>query len=212
MIAPEGWPFILIPAAVGVAAVLIGWPVAGAPFLALGLFSVFFFRNPDRTCNEPEDVACSPADGRILVVQPAPAAVADHGLPIQVSIFMSVADVHVNRAPISATLVDYAYNPGRTMAAFKEKASLENEQNLSVWDGPVGRVAMKQIAGLIARRIVFDHRPGAAVERGERVGLIRFGSRVDLFLPEGAEVLVAPGDRVRSGETPVARLPRPEAA
>mgnify|MGYP001136444779 CR=1 FL=1 len=183
MIAPEGWPFVLIPASAGAAAVLLGWPVAGAPLLALSLFSVFFFRNPDRSCSQPEDVACSPADGRVLVVQPSPEAVASDGLPVQVSVFMSVADVHVNRAPITGTLVGYSYNPGRKLAAFKEKASMENEQNLSVWEGPAGRIAMKQIAGLVARRIVFDHRPGATVRRSERVGLIRFGSRVDRGQP-----------------------------
>jgi hypothetical protein len=103
-------------------------------------------------------------------------------------------------------LTEYSYNPGRKISAFKEKASLENEQNLSVWEGPSGRIALKQIAGLVARRIVFDHSPGDSVLRGERIGLIRYGSRVDVFLPEHATILVSKGDRVRAGESPIAEL------
>jgi phosphatidylserine decarboxylase len=126
------------------------------------------------------------------------------GLPKQVSIFMSVFDVHVNRASIDGELIEYSYHRGRKFSAFKDKASLENEQNLSVWEGPAGRIALKQIAGLIARRIVFDHTPGDSVRRGDRIGLIRYGSRVDVFLPDDATVLVDQGDRVRAGESPIA--------
>ena len=121
---------------------------------------------------------------------------------------LSVFSVHVNRAPIDATLAEYRYSQGRTFAAYTDKASLVNEQNLSVWEGAAGRLALKQIAGVIARRIVFDHAPGAAVRRGDRIGLIRFGSRVDVFLPADAEVLVRVGDRVRAGESALARLER----
>jgi phosphatidylserine decarboxylase len=128
------------------------------------------------------------------------------GLPQQVSVFMSVFDVHVNRAVTAGKLTEYRYNRGRKFSAFKEKASLENEQNLSVWEGPAGRVALKQIAGLVARRIVFDHRPGDTVERGDRIGLIRYGSRVDIFLPQDATILVGQGDRVRAGESAIAVL------
>jgi phosphatidylserine decarboxylase len=103
-------------------------------------------------------------------------------------------------------LTEYTYNPGRKFSAFKEKASLENEQNLSVWEGPAGRIALKQIAGLVARRIVFDHSPGDEVDRGQRIGLIRYGSRVDVFLPEDAEILVDLGAHVRAGETALARF------
>ena len=119
---------------------------------------------------------------------------------------MSVFNVHVNRAAIAGTLKEYDYIPGRKISAFKEKASLENEQNLSIWEGPAGKVGLKQIAGLVARRIVFDHREGDSVGRGQRIGLIRYGSRVDIFLPADAEILVALGDKVRAGESPIARL------
>ncbi len=206
MIAPEGWPFILVPALLGIAAVVVGAPAVGWVLVALGAFGLLFFRNPDRSCSAGPEVACSPADGKVVVIGPAPQALVERGLPLQVSVFMSPLNVHVNRAPIAAELVEYIYTPGRKISAFKEKASLENEQNLSVWVGPRGRVALKQIAGAIARRIVFDHPVGARVERAQRIGLIRYGSRVDVFLPADAEVLVSLGQRVRAGETPLARL------
>jgi phosphatidylserine decarboxylase len=128
----------------------------------------------------------------------------ERGLPQQVSVFMSVFDVHVNRAAIDGELIEYSYNAGRKISAFKDKASLENEQNLSVWEGPSGRIALKQIAGLVARRIVFDHSPGDTVRRGDRIGLIRYGSRVDVFLPADATIQVRVGDRVRAGESTIA--------
>jgi phosphatidylserine decarboxylase len=208
MIAPEGWVFVCVPLALGAAALVLGWPWLGWPLAALGLFSLYFFRNPSRTCDQPPHVACSPADGRVVAVGDAPDGLASMGLPRQVSVFMSVFDVHVNRAPADGTLVEYTYNPGRKISAFKDKASLVNEQNLSIWQGPNGRVGVKQIAGLIARRIVFDHGIDDSVRRGERIGLIRYGSRVDVFFPDGTEILVAPGDRVRAGSSPLARLER----
>ena len=206
MIAPEGWPFVLVPLCGGAAIWVFGWPAIGGVLIALGLFALFFFRNPHRSFNGDPLTACSPADGKVITIGPAPKELAQRGLPQQVSVFMSVFDVHVNRAAIGGALVEYSYNPGRKIAAFKEKASLENEQNLSVWQGPAGRVALKQIAGLIARRIVFDFSPGDEVKRGDRIGLIRYGSRVDVFLPADAKILVEKGDRVRAGESAIARL------
>lgn len=206
MIAREGWPFILAPVCAGGLLWFSGWPLLGAPILAIGLFGLAFFRDPRRSCDGPPTAVCSPADGRVLAVGEAPAELAARGLPRQVSIFMSVLNVHVNRAAIAGTLADYDYHPGRKFSAFKDKASLENEQNLSLWEGPAGKVALKQIAGLVARRIVFDHRPGDRVARGQRIGLIRYGSRVDVFLPAAATILVAAGDRVRAGESVIADL------
>ena len=206
MIAPEGWPFVVIPTAVGIVAWIAGWPVIGAPLAFLGVFALFFCRHPRRSCGSDATVACSPADGKVIKVGQAPADMVQRGLPQQVSVFMSVFDVHVNRAAIDGTLTEYSYNPGRKFSAFKDKASLENEQNLSVWEGPFGRIALKQIAGLVARRIVFDHNPGDSVSRGDRIGLIRYGSRVDVFLPADATILVRLGDRVRAGESAIAEL------
>ncbi len=206
MIAPEGWPFVLVPALAGALVWRAGWPWIGGILIVVGLFALLFFRNPSRTCAADPMVACSPADGKVIKIGDSPQDLAERGLPLQVSIFMSVFNVHVNRAAIAGSLVDYSYNPGRKISAFKEKASLENEQNLSIWEGPAGRVGLKQIAGLVARRIVFDHATGDTVERGERIGLIRYGSRVDVFLPEDAAILVSLGDAVRAGESPIARL------
>jgi len=209
MIAPEGWIFVWVPVCLGGGALFLGWSWLGWLLIAMGLFALYFFRNPDRYCDHSNEVACSPADGKVIVVGSAPDELAERGLPRQISVFMSVFDVHVNRAPMTGELVDYQYNKGRKFSAFKEKASLENEQNLSVWDGPLGRIALKQIAGLVARRIVFDHSLGESVNRGDRIGLIRYGSRVDIFLPDNAQTLVRVGDRVRAGESPLAILGRP---
>ena len=209
MIAPEGWPFVLVPLCAAAIAAWLDLHVVGLVLFAWALFCLFFFRDPKRECSHPASVICSPADGKVIKIGPAPEGSSPDGLPVQVSVFMSVFNVHVNRAPMDGTLAEYRYHPGRTMAAFKDKASLENEQNLSDWVGPVGRVALKQIAGLIARRIVFDHQPGDTVLRGDRIGLIRFGSRVDVFLPADADVLVTMGDHVRAGETGLARLATP---
>jgi len=206
MIAPEGWPFVLVPVCVGALIWRAGWPWVGAVLVILGLFALLFFRNPQRSCAADPSVACSPADGKVIKIGDAPLDMAERGLPKQISVFMSVFNVHVNRAAIAGDLVDYSYNPGRKISAFKEKASLENEQNLSVWEGPNGRIGLKQIAGLVARRIVFDHKVGDTVARGQRIGLIRYGSRVDVFLPENATVLVSLGDTVRAGESPIARF------
>ena len=206
MIAPEGWPFAVTPLFAGAVVWLVGWPIVGVLLIALGVFALFFFRNPQRNCAFSPETACAPADGKVIKVCPAPPDMVQRGLPKQISIFMSVFNVHVNRAAIDGELTEYSYNKGRKFSAFKDKASLENEQNLSVWDGPAGRIALKQIAGLVARRIVFDHSPGDAVLRGDRIGLIRDGSRVDVFLPDDATILVEEGDRVRAGESAIAEL------
>jgi len=206
MIAPEGWPFAVTPLFAGAVVWLVGWPIVGVLLIAMGVFALFFFRNPQRNCAFSPETACAPADGKVIKVCPAPPDMVQRGLPKQISIFMSVFNVHVNRAAIDGDLTEYSYNKGRKFSAFKDKASLENEQNLSVWDGPKGRIALKQIAGLVARRIVFDHSPGDAVLRGDRIGLIRYGSRVDVFLPDDATILVEEGDRVRAGESAIAEL------
>lgn len=204
MIAPEGWPFAVTPLLAGTILWIVGWPSVGVLLMAFGVFALFFFRNPRRNCSSSPGTACAPADGKVIKVCPAPSEMVRRGLPKQISIFMSVFNVHVNRAALDGELTEYSYNKGRKISAFKDKASLENEQNLSVWDGPQGRIALKQIAGLVARRIVFDHSPGDSVQRGDRIGLIRYGSRVDVFLPDDATVLVREGDRVRAGESAIA--------
>lgn len=145
----------------------------------------------------------SPADGTVLNVGPAPEA--PPGASRRLSIFMSVFNCHVNRAPVAGDVSHYEYVSGRMRAAFAEKASTENEQNRITLTGERGTVTFKQIAGALARRIVFYPRVGERLWRGQRIGLIRLGSRVDLFIPDDAEVLVARGAKVRAGRTAVAR-------
>ncbi len=204
--APEGYPFVLVPALAGIFAWVFGYPaVAWVCWLAM-LACVAFFRDPARRSDAAPEVVLAPADGKVLSVGAAPAALAGRGLPQQVSIFMSPANVHVNRAPVSGTVREVRHTPGANFPAFRDKASELNEHSFVLIDGEHGPVAYKQIAGSLARRVVCDLTPGQRVERGSRVGLIKFGSRVDLFLPADATVDVAPGRVTRAGVTPVARF------
>ena len=185
----------------GAAAVLTlcGCYTAAAFPLALGLFVCFFFRDPERAAVADDTLVISPADGKILLVR-------DDGQRLKISVFMSIFSVHVNRAPVAGRVNSVAYTPGKYLAAWNDKASLDNERNSISIASPRGEVEMVQIAGLVARRIIGWVAPGAEVARGDRVGLIRFGSRVDLLLPAGlAEPMVTPGEMVKAGETPLAR-------
>jgi phosphatidylserine decarboxylase len=204
--APEGYPFVLVPALAGIFAFLFGVPTLAFVFWALMLACVAFFRDPARSSAAPPNVVLAPADGKVLSVGKAPEVMAARGLPQQVSIFMSPANVHVNRAPISGTAREVRHTPGAKLPAFRDKASELNEHSFVLLEGALGAVAYKQIAGSLARRVVCDLAPGQGVRRGERVGLIKFGSRVDLFLPPHAAVDVTAGQRTRAGLTPVARL------
>ncbi len=178
------------------------WPIA-AFFYVLTLFLLQFFRDPERQPEGGEDTIVSPADGTVLSIAEAPEAPA--GARRRLSIFMSVFNCHVNRAPVAGRLSDYAYVRGRKDAAFGDKASLDNEQNRITLSAARGRLTFKQIAGALARRIVFYPRMGDEVRRGQRIGLIKFGSRVDLFLPDDAEVLVARGQKLKAGQSAIAR-------
>jgi phosphatidylserine decarboxylase len=204
-IAREGWPYVLTLVAAGGLLAAARWYGVGGTLVALGLFCAFFFRDPEREIPDAAGLVLSPADGKVVDV-----AVSVDG-PIgpgstRVSIFLSIFDVHVNRAPIAGRVERVDYTPGEFLPAFDDKASLRNEQNTVVLsDGPT-RVAFKQIAGLVARRIVFRKRVDDRVERGERVGLIKFGSRVDVFLPAGARLRVGRGDRVRGGSSVIGEL------
>ena len=209
-LAPEGYPFIVIPALAGVVVFAFGYSGLAAVMWLVALFCVAFFRDPARLSDAPAEVIVAPADGTVLSVGSAPAALAALGLPQQVSIFMSPANVHVNRAPISGTVREARIVAGRKFPAYRDKASEFNEHSFVVLDGALGTVAYKQIAGSLARRVVCDLVPGQGVTRCQRVGLIKFGSRVDLFLPASAAVLAAPRQRTRAGVTEVARFQRIE--
>lgn len=203
--APEGWIFILPPIILAAAALLIQWYIASIVFGAIAAFLLNFFRDPRRAGSPHHVDVLSPADGTVVQIKDVPDGEVWKGLTRQVSVFMSVFDVHVNRAPISGRIIHYRYNPGKKIAAFAEKSSIENEQNLVVIEGDGNvRVAFKQIAGLLARRIVFDKKEGDDVVRGERVGMIKFGSRVDIFLPPEAAIEVEMRQKVKVGLTIIA--------
>jgi phosphatidylserine decarboxylase len=210
MLAPEGWPFVLGGAAFAVAVYLL-WP-RGIPLAALGLllslFSLWFFRNPDRTPPSGTGIVVSPADGRIVYAGEIPPGRYAPVAGKRVSIFMSPFDVHVNRAPVTGRVASVRYHKGAFHVASVDKASLMNEQIGVAIDIPGGRtVTYVQIAGMIARRIVCDLKEGDAVRQGQRVGMIRFGSRVDVYLPAEARLSVVPGDQVRAGESVIGALP-----
>ncbi len=193
-------------AGLGAAALLVYW-LAGiwfaAPLLAVALFVLYFFRDPERAVpSTAEPVVVSPADGRVLEVREAE----HNGAPCRrLSVFLSVLDVHVNRAPIGGTVSDVEYHPGRFLVAWRPEASTENERNTITICGPEGTIVFKQIAGILARRVVCWKKKGDVVARGERIGLMKFGSRIDLFLDPSWEILVERGARVRGGSTVLAR-------
>jgi len=206
-LAPEGYPFVIFPALAGLLAWLFGYAPVAVVLWLLGLFSLAFFRDPFRSSDAPPDAILAPADGKVLKLTQAPPEFVAIGLPRQVSIFMSPANVHVNRAPISGTVTKAAYKAGRKFPAYRDKASELNEHSVVVIEGQAGKVGYKQIAGAVARRVVCDLAEGETVERGQRVGLIKFGSRVDVFIPADAVVAVAVGERTRAGVSIVARFP-----
>ena len=200
-----GYPFIaaaLVPAAGLAAARRYGWSTG---FAALGAFLTYFFRDPDRQVPQAPDLVVSPADGRVMVAGPSDGRWAPPGDWLQVTIFLSPLDVHVNRSPVSGRLRRIEYRPGRFLPAFDEKSN-DNELN-EIWVDHDGRtIVFRQVVGILARRIVCRVREGEIVGRGERIGLMKFGSRMDVFLPTDAGLRVAVGDRVVGGETVLAIL------
>jgi len=181
--------------------VLVAWltrPWFGAPLFVLALFCLYFFRDPDRSIPSGP-VAVSPADGKVVAVK------SDSPGTTRISIFLNVFDVHVNRAPIGGKITEVRYQKGQFLVASKEEASSQNEQNTVTVDGNDTRVTFKQIAGLIARRIVFNKKLGDTVAAGERVGMIKFGSRVDVEFGPDWEIVVQKGMRVSAGSSVIAR-------
>ena len=196
-VAAEGWPSILPLAAVTVLCFLFGWKHVGYMVFVLLLFVLFFFRDPERTISEGKGIVVSPADGNVIVIKDIYEPDYLKQDVKQISIFLSVFNVHVNRTPIGGTVETVKYNPGKFLVASVDKASLDNEQTGMVISDGKNKVLVKQIAGLIARRIVCYAKTGDTVKAGERYGLIRFGSRVDLFLPKNTDLMVKVGDRIK---------------
>jgi phosphatidylserine decarboxylase len=200
----EGYYFGVPVLAVGVAAILLHWDVIAAILVLLALFVFSFFRDPERTIPSEPGAVVSPADGRVVVVTEEENA----GHPgKRVSIFLAIWNVHVNRAPAAGRITKLEYRPGKFLAAMRERASLENEQNVFTLSTEAGEIVFKQIAGLIARRVVSWKKAGETVARGERIGLVRFGSRVDVWLPKEAEILVKVGANVKGGSSVLGRWP-----
>lgn len=206
-----GWPFIL--GALLLAALVAWWFGRGwaIPFVLLAAFFAFFFRDPDRTVPTGAGLVVSPADGRVMMVGDPPFPGAPPGDWQLVSIFLSPMDVHVNRTPVDGRVTRVEYHPGRFLPAYKTEAGTHNEWTEVWFDHEGTTIVCRQIVGILARRIVTRLEPGQRVARGERFGVMKFGSRIDLFLPRTATLKVTPGDRVVGGESVLASLtaPRP---
>jgi phosphatidylserine decarboxylase len=206
-IVKEGLPFVAGTGMPAVAAGVMGWTSLSAAFGALALFTAWFFRNPQRSAPQSDRAVVAPGDGKIVEIseETEPRFLKD--TRVRISIFLNIFDVHVNRIPCKGTVEQVAYQPGRFLVASRPEATLQNEQNALLIRAAQGaKVLCVQIAGLIARRIVCWVQPGETVACGERFGLIRFGSRMDVFLPAGTKLNVKVGDHVTGGETILGEL------
>ena len=202
--AKEGIPYIILFMAPAVALIILGWWAGAAVCLGFAGFMGFFFRDPNRQCPDDDHLVVSPADGRVVVVAPVDPASADS--PAQVSIFLSPLDVHINRSPVGGEIIEVVYKPGAFHVASRDIASIENEQNVVTIRGRYGTVVFRQIAGVLARRVVFWKKKGDRLRLGERVGLMKFSSRMDVVMPAEVEVLARRGDRVVGGVTVIGRF------
>jgi phosphatidylserine decarboxylase len=200
----EGYYFGIPLLALGGVSYLLHWNMAAVVLVLLALFVFSFFRDPERVIPSEPGAIVSPGDGRVVVVKEEER----EGRPgKRVSIFLAVWNVHVNRSPAAGTITKMDYRPGKFLAAMRERASMENEQNVFTLSTDAGELVFKQIAGLIARRVVSWKKAGEKVARGERIGLVRFGSRVDLWVPKEAEIVVKAGESVKGGSSVLAMWP-----
>jgi len=198
----EGYIFAAGPIVLAVAGFAERWYVPAGLLLFLGAFVLYFFRDPHRTIPSDPSAVVSPADGRVIeVVEEA----LDGRPGRRISIFLAIWNVHVNRSPLPGRITKVEYRPGKFHMAMKKAASMENEMNVVHLETPRGDIVFKQIAGLIARRVVLWKKAGDQVERGERIGIVRFGSRMDLWLPSDAVFIVKAGDHVAGGSSILAR-------
>ncbi len=207
-VAVEGLPFILTGILLTVLPAIFGWRIPSIFLGFLTLFVIYFFRDPDRTSTCPEDGVVSPADGRIIKIQEIEDKTNPLGEPVVlVSIFMNLFNVHVNRVPVSGVIEKIDYHPGKFFSANLDKASALNERNCLILKTLTSRrIAVTQIAGLVARRIVCWGGKGDRFETGQRFGLIRFGSRLDVHLPKNSKVSVQMGQKVKAGQTVIGKL------
>jgi phosphatidylserine decarboxylase len=206
-IAREGYPLILPSGALAGLALVLGWTAIGTALALVTLALAGFFRDPERIIPTEENLVLSPADGKVVSIAPASAEGLFKGAATRISIFLSPLDVHINRMPVAGRIAEVNYKRGSFMAAYKAEASERNEQNaLKIINGGGHSVGVVQIAGVLARRIVCRVKQGDVLARGERFGLIMFGSRTDTYLPPGCQVEVVEGQRVKGGETILGRF------
>ena len=200
----EGYYFGVPPLVLGILAMVLHWPILGTILAASGLFCFSFFRDPERAIPEDPAAIVSPADGRVVVIADEPNA----GRPgTRISIFLAIWNVHINRSPAAGVITKVDYRPGKFLSAWEANASTQNEQNIFTLATASGNIEFKQIAGFVARRVVSWKKPQDVVAKGERIGLVRFGSRVDLWVPAGSELLVKVGETVHGGSSTIARWP-----
>ncbi|MGH9254729.1 MAG: phosphatidylserine decarboxylase [Vicinamibacterales bacterium] len=206
---PAGWPFIGVSIALGIAGALAVGPALGLACLALAGVFLFFFRDPDRVVTRSPGAVLSPADGRVLVAGASTVRAFQADNWQQISIFLSPLDVHVNRLPIGGRVAKVQYHPGRFLPAYRADAGDQNEYT-EVWIDQGGQaVVVRQVVGLLARRVVCRTTEGAEVQAGERFGVMKFGSRMDVFVPADARIAVSVGERVVAAVTVIAVLAQP---
>lgn len=202
----DGFWFIVPLFAITVLFFVAGWTYPSWISVGLLLFVIYFFRNPERSGPSDEDLLLSPADGTVARIDTAYFSKDYPDGAVCISIFLSIFNVHVQRAPIAGEVIKKFYNSGKFLAAWNHKASMDNEQTQVILSTKIGPVGVKQIAGLVARRIVCRAKVGQTLNKGDRFGLIRFGSRVDLIVPANTIVVCKVGDKVKGGETVIARV------
>ena len=195
----EGLPFVIVPAVIGGILLFFHWWIVAAVFILVAAFMAFFFRDPEREIHDDENIVVAAADGRVTRID-------NNEDGKLVSVFLSPLDVHINRSPIAGRITKVEYTEGRKSPATSDNASLVNERNSLTIEGEKMTVVCTQIAGIMARRIVCWNKPGDELEIGQRFGLIKFGSRTDVLMPNSVNILVGIGDRVVGGETIIARL------
>ena len=199
----ESIPFIAVPLILSVVSAVLGLWYLFIPLIVVALFMAYFFRDPKRDVPVDPNLVVAPADGRVTRIEPL---TNDDNSPTVVSIFLSPLDVHINRSPIRGQITDMVYSPGKFLMATNEKASLVNEQNILTIEGERVTIVCKQIAGILARRVVCWKKKGDNLSQGERFGLIKFSSRTDLILPANVSLAVSVGTRVRGGTTVIGRI------
>ncbi len=203
-IAREGYPYILVPLLVSLLLFVYQYPISGLILLLISGSMGFFFRNPYRSIPSEAKAIVSPADGRVMKVSPLTTPEGERR--VLVSIFLSLFDAHINRAPIKGKIVKVHHQPGSFHPAFKERASRVNERNIIIISNRETSITLHQIAGILARRAVLWRKEGDTILKGEKIGMIKFGSRVDLWLPAEVKIEVHPGQKVKAGSFIIGRL------